>query len=94
MPKLTPAEIDIALLELPSWKLEDGKLIRDFTFSDFVAAMLFVNQVAALAETANHHPDIDIRYNQVRLGLVSHDSGGITKRDVSLAGRIDKGLSA
>ena len=93
MAKLTPAEIDIALLELPSWKLEDGKLIRDFTFKDFVAAMLFVNQVAALAETANHHPDIDIRYDKVRLGLVSHDSGGITRRDVALATRINKDLT-
>jgi 4a-hydroxytetrahydrobiopterin dehydratase len=89
MPKLTPAEIDLALLDLPSWKLEDGKLVRDFTFPDFVAAMIFVNQVATLAETANHHPDIDIRYNQVRLGLVSHDSGGTTTRDIKLATRID-----
>jgi 4a-hydroxytetrahydrobiopterin dehydratase len=94
MAKLTPAEVDIAVLELPSWKLEDGKLIRDYTFKDFAAAMLFVNQVATLAETANHHPDIDIRYNQVRLGLISHDSGGITKRDVSLAARINKDLTA
>jgi 4a-hydroxytetrahydrobiopterin dehydratase len=56
--------------------------------------MFFVNKVAVLAEAANHHPDIDIRYNQVRLGLISHDSGGITKRDASLAGRINEELSA
>jgi 4a-hydroxytetrahydrobiopterin dehydratase len=52
--------------------------------------MAFVNRVAALAETAGHHPDIDIRYNQVILGLISHDAGGITKRDSAMAGRIDK----
>ena len=55
--------------------------------------MAFVNRVAALAESAGHHPDIDIRYNQVLLGLVSHDAGGITERDTSMAGRIDRELS-
>jgi 4a-hydroxytetrahydrobiopterin dehydratase len=46
--------------------------------------------VAAVAEAAGHHPDIDIRYNQVILGLISHDAGGITRRDSAMAGRIDK----
>jgi 4a-hydroxytetrahydrobiopterin dehydratase len=85
MPKLTPTEIEAALATLPNWQLSEGKLIHDYTFSDFLAAMAFVNQVAALAESANHHPDIDIRYNRVRLALISHDSGGITKRDVKFA---------
>ena len=89
MPKLTTEEIHSALSNLPSWKLEDGKLVRDYTFRDFVAAMAFVNKVADLAESANHHPDIDIRYNQVRLGLISHDSGGITNRDIKLATRLN-----
>ena len=69
MAKLTDAELDIARRDLPNWQLEDGKLVRDYTFPDFVAAMAFVNKVADLAESANHHPDIDIRYNQVRLAL-------------------------
>ena len=89
MPKLTDAELGIARRDLPMWQLEDGKLVRDYTFPDFAAAMIFVNKVAALAESTNHHPDIDIRYNQVRLALISHDSGGITKRDIKLATRID-----
>ena len=89
MAKLTEADIEIAVRDLPEWQIEDGKLVRDYTFADFVAAMEFVNKVAAVAESANHHPDIDIRYNQVRLGLISHDSGGLTKRDVRLAARID-----
>lgn len=89
MPKLTDAEVDIARRDLPDWQLEDGKLVRDYTFSDFAAAMIFVNKVAALAESANHHPDIDIRYNQVHLALISHDSGGLTQRDIKLATRID-----
>lgn len=89
MAKLTDAEIEIAIRDLPDWQIEDGKLVRDYTFADFAAAMEFVNKVATIAESANHHPDIDIRYNQVRLGLISHDSGGLTKRDVKLAARID-----
>jgi len=90
MPKLTQTEIESALQALPNWHLSEDKLIRDSTFPDFAAAMVFVNQVADLAESANHHPDIDIRYNQVRLALISHDSGGITKRDINLATSIDE----
>jgi 4a-hydroxytetrahydrobiopterin dehydratase len=93
MPKLTDPELDIALRDLPDWQLEDGKLIRDYTFPDFVAAMAFVNKVADIAESANHHPDIDIRYNQVRLALISHDSGGLTRRDIKLAIRLDTDLT-
>ncbi|MGH9597366.1 MAG: 4a-hydroxytetrahydrobiopterin dehydratase, partial [Edaphobacter sp.] len=59
-----------------------------------VEAMAFVNKVAASAEAAGHHPDIDIRYNQVALGLVSHDAGGITTRDIGMAGQIDRKFEA
>ena len=64
--------------------------MRTLTFKDFPEAMKFVNQVAALADQAGHHPDIDIRYNKVRLALVTHDAGGITENDMSLAQHIDK----
>jgi len=93
MPRLTDSELEAALHALPDWQLEDGKLIRDYTFPDFVAAIGFVNKVASLAESANHHPDIDIRYNQVRLALISHDSGGITRRDIKLATRLDTDIT-
>jgi len=89
MAKLSEQALNSALSSLPGWQLADGKLVRDDTFPDFAAAMAFVNQIAALAEAANHHPDIDIRYNQVRLGLISHDTGGITNRDVRLATEIN-----
>jgi 4a-hydroxytetrahydrobiopterin dehydratase len=82
---LTESELSALLLELPEWAIEDGTLVRFWTFRDFVEAMAFVNRVAELAEKANHHPDIDIRYNRVKLGLVSHDVGGITARDASMA---------
>lgn len=91
MPKpLSAPEVDDALRTLPHWKLEAGKLVREWSFVDFVAAMAFVGQVAAVAESAGHHPDIDIRYNRVVLGLVSHDAGGITGRDVAMAAEIDR----
>jgi 4a-hydroxytetrahydrobiopterin dehydratase len=90
MPTMSDTQIKALLAEEPEWKLEDGKLVRDWSFKDFVAAMIFVNKIAALAEGAGHHPDIDIRYNKVRLGLVSHDAGGITERDANMARRISK----
>ena len=86
---LNPTEVEKILKAHPHWKLDDGKLIRDWTFVDFAAAMSFVNQIAALAEHVGHHPDLDIRYNKVRLGLVSHDAGGITRRDASMVEKID-----
>jgi 4a-hydroxytetrahydrobiopterin dehydratase len=87
---LNAAEIEEALKAHPEWHLEGGKLVRKWTFKDFVEAMAFVNRVATIAEAAGHHPDIDIRYNQVVLGLISHDAGGITRRDATMAARIDK----
>ena len=88
--KLNEREILTHLADLPNWQLEQGELVRSITFKDFRQAMTFVDQVAELAETAGHHPDIDIRYNKVRLALVTHDAGGITQNDISLARAIDK----
>jgi 4a-hydroxytetrahydrobiopterin dehydratase len=87
---LSSAEIDNVLRDNPEWTLKEGKLMREWNFKDFVEAMAFVNQVADLAEAAGHHPDIDVRYNQVVLGLVSHDAGGITQRDAAMASRLSK----
>ena len=82
---LTPEMVQEGLRSLPHWKLEGKEIVRHYQFPDFVAAMVFVNQVAEKAETAGHHPDIDIRYNKVRLALVSHDQGGLTQRDMKMA---------
>lgn len=87
---LTDAEISTRLKSLPEWKLESGELVRTFTFKDFVGSLAFVNKVGDAAEKAGHHPDIDIRYNKVRLALVSHDAGGITVKDFDLASSADK----
>jgi 4a-hydroxytetrahydrobiopterin dehydratase len=86
------SEVETRLREAPEWRLDSGKLVRDWTFPDFAQAMVFVNRVAQLAESANHHPDIDIRYNKVRPALVSHDAGGITDRDLKMASRINQEL--
>jgi 4a-hydroxytetrahydrobiopterin dehydratase len=86
---LTTSEIKTLLHEHPKWKLHEGKLVREWTFSNFVNAISFVNKVAPLAEAVGHHPDIDIRYNRVTLSLVSHDAGGITARDAAMARQLD-----
>jgi 4a-hydroxytetrahydrobiopterin dehydratase len=70
---------------LPGWQIEGGELVRTFQFKDFREALRFVNRVGELAESAGHHPDIYIRYNQVRLGLTTHDAGGLTELDFELA---------
>lgn len=90
MQKLTEQELEKALTGLPGWKLEGGSIVRDWTFQDFVAAMAFVNRVAQVAESEGHHPDIDIRYNRVRLGLVTHDAVGITSNDTAMAQRLSQ----
>jgi len=90
MATLSQSEIDTFLKANPEWKADSGKLVRDWAFKDFVQAMAFVNRVAELAEAAGHHPDIDIRYNRVRLGLVSHDAGGVTERDSKMAARFSR----
>jgi 4a-hydroxytetrahydrobiopterin dehydratase len=90
---LTAVEIEDVLKANPEWKLQQGKLVREWIFKDFVEAMGFVNRVAEIAEAAGHHPDIDVRYNHVLLGLVSHDAGGITTRDAAMASQISKALA-
>ena len=65
-------------------------MVTTVKLHDFGAAVTFVNAVAAAAEAANHHPDIDIRWNTVRLALSTHDSGGITLLDLALAGVVDR----
>ena len=76
--------------KLGSWTLRQRVISRKFVFDDFAQAMRFVNRVARLAEAANHHPDITINYNRVRLALTTHDEGGLTMKDFKLASRINK----
>ena len=88
--KLTDAEVQAFLAHSPGWALEAGMLKKTYAFSDFRAAMAFVNRVADAAEAADHHPDIDIRYAKVTLALVSHDAQGLTGRDTALAAQLER----
>ena len=90
MKALTDQELAALTKRETLWTLSDGKLVRQWVFTDFAEAMKFVNSVAALAEEEGHHPDIDIRYNRVTLGLLTHDAGGITERDTGMAKKISE----
>lgn len=85
MALLTETEIAERLRRVPGWQQRGTKICRTWAFADFKAAMAFVNRVAALADAADHHPDIDIRYSRVTLVLSTHDAGGLTARDFDLA---------
>jgi len=87
--KLSETEAQSRLASVPGWTIENGELTRAFKLSSFPAALLFVNAVGYLAEGANHHPDILIKYQDVKLSLVTHDSGGLTARDFALAAKIN-----
>ena len=89
---LADDELDRRLAELPQWRREEpAAIVRDLRFADFAAAIAFVNRVAELAEAANHHPDILIYdWNHVRLTLSTHSEGGVTEKDLALAGQIDE----
>lgn len=89
MLKLTPTQLKKALAAAPAWRRRGAAVTRTLEFKDFLAAMKFVNRVARVAEKAQHHPDIDIRWNQVTLKLTTHDAGGLTEQDFALAAKLD-----
>ncbi len=89
MSVLAAEAVEDRLRTLSPWKLEGKEIARHWEFADFVTAMAFVNKVAEKAEAAQHHPDIDIRYNKVRLALISHDQGGLTERDMRMAATLN-----
>jgi 4a-hydroxytetrahydrobiopterin dehydratase len=89
MLRLKQNQIEAKLARVKGWKLQGKQISRLYVFEDFVHSIRFVNRVARFAESMNHHPDIDIRYNKVRLTLTTHDEGGLTMRDFSLAKKID-----
>ncbi|WP_375198123.1 4a-hydroxytetrahydrobiopterin dehydratase [Sphingobium sp.] len=89
--KLDEEERALALKDLPEWtpvQNPDG-IRRLFTFADFVGAFGFMAKVALLAEKADHHPEWSNVYNRVDIILTTHDAGGLSRRDIDLATRID-----
>lgn len=94
MDKLTQEQVEAKIADLPQWALNGESLQRTFNFDDFVAAIAFVNRVADLAESMQHHPDIMIRYSKVTLTLTTHDANGLTESDFAFAHASDSFVPA
>ena len=89
MKQLEESDIEDRLGRLSGWERKGSWIRKEYRFDDFAGSMKFVNRVAELAESVDHHPDIDIRYDRVLLGLSTHSAGGLTRRDFDLAQSID-----
>ncbi|MGN6632506.1 MAG: 4a-hydroxytetrahydrobiopterin dehydratase [Nitrososphaeraceae archaeon] len=88
---LSNDDIESKIADLDNgWELKDGKIVKSFQFSSFMDAIEFVNEIARIAETLDHHPIITINWKTVKLSLKSFDVDAITKRDISLAEEIKK----
>jgi len=93
MVRLSDAEIADALRTLGGWERQGNEIVRTVRFPEFMDGIQFVNRVAAMAEAADHHPDIDVRYRNIRFALSTHDEGGLTDKDIELARQINQALS-
>jgi len=90
--KLSDTEIQSRLGALPGWKVDEGKLFREFRFTDFKQAFAFMTRAAAVADQMDHHPEWFNVFNKVRVHLGTHDAGGITDLDFKLAGAMDAAM--
>ena len=87
---LDHAGVDAALVERGlGWERDGDELVKVVVHRDFAGALAYVNEVGRLAESRNHHPDIDIRWRTVTLRLSTHSVGALTSLDLDLAGQID-----
>ncbi|WP_156754812.1 4a-hydroxytetrahydrobiopterin dehydratase [Actinokineospora pegani] len=91
---LSEQDLGKALGALSTWRLQDGALVREAELPSFPQAIQVVNRVAEIAESADHHPDIDIRWRTVTFRLMTHSEDGITELDTTLATEIDGVLDA
>ena len=85
--RLSPDDLTASLSQLPGWSVQQGKLHRQFKFASFVEAFGFMSSLALVAESMGHHPEWFNVYNRVTIDLTTHDSGGITIKDIDLARR-------
>ena len=90
MAKLTDADVTAGLKSLPGWTRQGDTIRKDYKFGAFQDGIRFVDRVAKAADAADHHPDMDIRYTTVTMSLSTHSAGGLTKKDLELAGAIEK----
>jgi 4a-hydroxytetrahydrobiopterin dehydratase len=87
--KLSDLEIQRALGGLAGWSRRGDTLVKTYAFDRFADGIAFVGRVARVADEMDHHPDIDIRYTKVTMSLSTHDAGGITQSDLTLAQKIE-----
>ena len=88
--RLSDIAIQRELGRLPGWSRRGDTLLKSYQFPTFLRGIEFVNRVARAAEAADHHPDLDIRYTKVTCALSTHSAGGITQKDLDLAGEIER----
>lgn len=86
---IDPSNLDNFAKKVPEWEIDGDNISRTFEFDEFMEAIDFVNSVAEIAEEAQHHPDIDVKFTTVTLTLTTHDLGGLTKADFEVAARVD-----
>ena len=91
--KLTDEEAAERVRALAGWQVDDGRLKKRYEFNNFAESLAFVNSVGALAEAADHHPDINFGWGYAELELTTHDRGGLTEHDFALAAAIDSNRS-
>lgn len=89
---LSENETKVFLKQVPNWNLSGKKIEREFVFDDFKQAMKFVNNIADVAESQGHHPDIHIHYNKVNLVLWTHEMDGLSENDFVMAAKIDDAI--
>jgi 4a-hydroxytetrahydrobiopterin dehydratase len=92
-PKLSPEEIAARITTLAGWEYKDNAISKRFQFKRFVDGISFIGTVAAMAETADHHPDIMVNYRRVTFTCTTHDAGGVTNKDFALAGEIERAFA-
>lgn len=92
--RVDDSAIAAKLRDLPGWTRSGGSITRTFTFAGFPDAVEFVQRLVAPAESLNHHPDVDLRYNRVLVTLSTHDQGGLTELDFKLAALVDGAVGA
>ena len=94
MARLSDDQVSARLPEIPEWERQGDEIVRSYRAPSFIEGIAFVQRVAELAEAANHHPDIDIRWRTVRIALTTHDAGGLSGNDFNLAAQIDATFAA
>ncbi len=93
MSAMRSKDVQLQLETVPKWSKRAQTLVRTYQFKEFMQGLQFVTRIAKRAEKSQHHPDIDIRFNKVTLKLTTHDEGGLTEKDFSMARQCDEAFA-